>query len=243
MIPESVAYHIGSIPPIVLMTALVWIFIVVLSLGAAREIRSVPGGLQNVCEILLESVKTMADEAIGPEAPRFYPLLCGLFIFILVSNMVGLIPGLISPTSDLNTTIALSIIVFVYYNALGIRRHGWHYFLHFFGPPLPWFMAPLRLLIFLIEIISQVARPFSLALRLFCNIFSKEMLLGILAFLLVKFYAGPTFIERSLQAAPLLLRPAIELLGVLVGLVQALIFLLLTISYIAGAIQAEEHES
>jgi F-type H+-transporting ATPase subunit a len=146
-----------------------------------------------------------------------------------------------SPTSDLNVTTSLAVAIFIYYNVQGLRRHGIKYFAHFFGPPLPWYFFPLRLLLFLIEVISHLARPFSLALRLFCNIFSKEILLGLLALLAVKFFFGQGQIERGLTIVPLLLRPFIILLGLMIGFIQALIFTVLSIAYVAGAVRTEEH--
>lgn len=240
VIPEAVEYNIGHLPTSMLMSLVVWAILFALSLAAARRPRLVPGAVQNALEFGFEYLFSLADAAIGPAAPRYYPLCLGIFLFILASNLVGLVPGFVSSTSDLNTTAALAVIVFVYYNVEGIRAHGLRYFAHFFGPPLPWYMFPIRLMIFVIEVISSFARPFSLALRLFCNIFSKEILLGLLAFLLFNFLMGHGIMEKSLMVAPLLLRPFIILLGVVVGLIQALVFLILTVSYIGGAVQAHE---
>lgn len=199
----------------------------------------VPAGMQNFFELCFEGVFGLADESIGEDAPRYYPLFIGIFLYILTSNLLGLIPGLISPTSDFNTTVALALIVFVYYNLQGFRKHGIGYLKHFMGPELPWFMFPVRGLMFIIEVIGNFARPFSLALRLFCNIFSKEMLLGLLALIITQFFFGKTPIEKALTIAPLLLRPFIILLGLMLGLIQALIFLILSIAYVAGAVHSE----
>jgi F-type H+-transporting ATPase subunit a len=210
------------------------------SLIAVRTFKLVPGRLQNGVEIGLEYVFNLADAVIGPTAYRYYPLFLGLFLFILVSNLLGLIPGLVSPASDLTLTAALAFVVFVYYNFQGFRVHGIGYLRHFTGPDLPLYLLPVRILIAVIELIGTFARPFSMALRLFCNIFSKEMLLGLLAFLLLNFLLGEGALSKGLAVAPLVLRPLILLLGLLVGFIQALVFLILAISYVGGAVVSEE---
>ncbi len=243
LVPESIEYHIRYIPTTLLMSFLSWLVIGIPSLFIAWAVKRTPAGLQNFFEICFESVFSLADESIGEEARHYYPLFIGIFLYIVVGNLIGLIPGLISPTSDFNTTVGLALVVFVYYNLQGFRKHGIGYLKHFMGPELPWFMFPVRILMFIIEIIGNLARPFSLALRLFCNIFSKEMLLGLLALLTAQFFLGATPIEKMLTVAPLLLRPFIILLGLMLGLIQALIFLILSIAYVAGAVQSEEpHE-
>ena len=138
-------------------------------------------------------------------------------LYIAVANLIGLIPGFMSPTSSLNTTLALTIIVWVSHHYIGIREHGLSYYKHFMGPM--WWLVPLMLPI---EIISNLARLISLSIRLFGNIMAKETLLGILFML-----AGAFF-------APL----PIMLLGVLVSLVQAMVFVLLAVVYFG---QAQEH--
>lgn len=240
LVPDGIEYHIGSLPTTLLMTWAAWVVIAGVSITAAKKARLVPGKLQMACEMCLGYVYRLSDEMIGSAAPRYYPLFLGIFVSVLVSNLLGLIPGLVSPTSDPNTTFALSILVFLYYNIEGMRRKGTGYFRHFFGPPLPWYLFPVRILLFLIEIISSFARPFSLGFRLFCNIFAKETLLGFLAVLVISFFLSPGLTVKTLALAPLMLRPAIILLGLLIGVIQALIFLLLSISYVAGALQTED---
>ena len=134
-----------------------------------------------------------------------------------VANLIGLIPGFMSPTSSLNTTLALTIIVWVSHHYIGIRANGLGYYKHFMGPM--WWLVPLMLPI---ELISNFARLLSLSIRLFGNIMAKETLLGILFML-----AGAFF-------APL----PIMILGVLVSLVQAMVFVLLAVVYFG---QAQEH--
>ncbi len=239
VVPESIEYHIGNLDPALLMSWLVWLIIGAGSFIVLKTMRHVPSPLQSLFEVVFEKVTSLADDAIGPDAARYYPLFTGIFLYIIVSNVIGLIPGFISPTSSLNVTVALALVVFLYINWLGFSKHGLGYFRHFMGPPLPWYMFPVTILMFVIEVIGHFAKPFSLALRLFCNIFAKEMLLGILAFLVIQFMFGQDNMVKIMTFAPLFLRPVILLLGLLVGFIQALIFLVLSISYVAGAIQTE----
>lgn len=243
LVPEAVTLH-GPVPPLLLMSWVVWGGIALLSMLARRPRAVIPRGVQNLFEALCEMVFGLADAAIGVSAQRYYPLFLGVFLFVFFGNLLGLVPGFASPTSTLDTTAALAVVVFVYYNYQGIRQQGLGYLKHFTGPPLPWYLFPINALIFCIELIGHVARPLSLAIRLFGNIFAKEALLGILAYLLLIFLALPDPLMRfSLAAGPLLLRPAIILLGVLVSLIQAFVFLILSVIYVAGAVHAEHEPS
>ncbi|MBI3292085.1 MAG: F0F1 ATP synthase subunit A [Elusimicrobia bacterium] len=243
LVPEAIELH-GPIPPLLVMSWIAWGGIGVLSLLARWPLAIIPRGIQNLFEALCEVVFDLADAAIGPEARRYYPLLLGIFLFVFFGNLLGLVPGFASPTSALNTTAALAVVVFVYYNYQGVRQHGLGYLKHFMGPPLPWYLFPINALIFCIELIGHVARPLSLAIRLFGNIFAKEVLLGILAYLVLVFLGLPNPVMRySLAAGPLLLRPAIILLGALVSLIQAFVFLILSIIYVAGAVHVEHEPS
>lgn len=195
--------------------------------------------MQSVLEVCFERILALCEDMLGERARRYFPLFVCLFIFLAAGNLIGLVPGLQSPTSDITLTAALSVIVFIYYNIEGARAHGWGYLKHFLGPDLPAYLFPLRLLFVVLELIASLARPFSLAMRLFCNIFSKELLLGLLALLLVKFLAADGLL-KGLSLAPLLLRPAIILLGLMLGLIQAFVFVTLSLSYVASAIQLEK---
>ncbi|RUM36744.1 MAG: ATP synthase F0 subunit A, partial [Desulfobulbus sp.] len=137
-------------------------------------------------------------------------------LYIVVANMIGLIPGFMSPTSNWNITLAMTLIVWVTHHILGFKYHGANYYKHFIGP-IP-IMAPFM---FMLEVISNFARILSLSMRLFGNIVAKEILLAVLFML-----AGAYF-------APL----PILCLGVLVSLVQAAVFVLLSVSYCAGAME------
>ena len=146
-----------------------------------------------------------------------FPMMATFFLYIIIANIIGLIPGFMSPTSNLNITLGMTIMVWLTHHALGFRYHGISYYKHFMGP-IP-AMAPFM---FVLEVISNLARLLSLSMRLFGNIFAKEVLLSVLFML-----AGAYF-------APL----PILCLGVLVSVIQAVVFTLLAVLYCA---QAMEH--
>ncbi|HAX60936.1 MAG TPA: ATP synthase F0 subunit A [Elusimicrobia bacterium] len=238
IVKEAIEYNIPHIPTTILMVLVVWSVIFVLSVSAVRKISIIPKGLQNFLEIVFEWVFNLADTIIGDEAKRFYPLFLGIFLFIFVSNILGVVPGMISPTANLNIPIALAMIVFIYYNIQGIVKYKLGYIKKFIVPGLPLWMMPVNILIFFIELISQFVRPFSLSLRLFCNVFAKETLLSVLGVLVITFFLLPGT-SKTILIMPLFLRPVIILLAILVGFVQAMIFLILSIIYVGGAVKSE----
>ncbi len=181
-----------------------------------------PSPTQQVLELMCQAIMALMKEIIGPEARRFFPLLGALFLYILVGNLLGLVPGFMSPTSNINVTSGCAVVVFFYYNYQGIRAHGFRkYMAHFAGPSLV--IAPL---IFIIEIISHLARPFSLSVRLFGNIFAEELIITILNGIF-----------------PFLITLPVMALALFASTVQAFIFTVLTIVYIGGAVESSHEES
>ncbi|PIU83811.1 MAG: ATP synthase F0 subunit A [Elusimicrobia bacterium CG06_land_8_20_14_3_00_38_11] len=238
IVKEAIEYNIPHIPTAILMILITWGIIFILSILSVRKISLIPSGLQNFFEMVFEGIFNLADTIIGPEAKRHYPLFLGIFLYIFISNILGVIPGMISPTSNLNIPIVLAVIVFIYYNIHGFLKYKTGYLKHFMIPGLPKWAFPINILYFSIELISQFVRPFSLSLRLFCNVFAKETLLGVLGILVITFFLLPG-VSKAILIMPLLLRPIIIILAVLVGFVQALIFLILTIIYVGGAVKSE----
>lgn len=173
----------------------------------------VPGKFQNVWETVIDGLEQFTVNNIGEEGRRFVPLLSTIFIFILTLNLLGLVPGCDAPTANLNTTAALALFVFLYYNFVGVSRWGFGYIRHFMGPKAV--LVPLMLPI---EIISHLARLLSLTLRLFGNIRGEELVLVVL-FLLAPVYG--TF--------------PIYFLFLLAKTLQAFIFFMLTMIYLKGA--------
>jgi F-type H+-transporting ATPase subunit a len=238
---ESIVWNFGKIPTALVFSWIVWAGLIGISIAVARKAKMVPGGLQVIFEMLIEFITNLADELIGPKAREYYPLFIGLFFFILLGNLVGFIPGLLSPTADPNLTFGLALMVFVYFIFLGFKHNGIGYLKQFKPPNLPWYMLPIGLVLSMTEIISFFTRPLSLGLRLFCNIFSKELFLGILAYLMLQFFLSPALFDKAFSVGLLFMRPAIMLLGLIIAFIQAMVFMVLSMSYIAGAVHMEEH--
>jgi F-type H+-transporting ATPase subunit a len=231
-LPAVIEYHL----PVNEILAMTWVAVAVLgglSIAAARKPAMAPARLQNFFEILFEFIYDVVDTVVGKESKKFYPLFLGLFLFILFCNFLGLVPGMISPTSNLNTTIALALIVFFSTHYFGIKKHGIVVYLKNLTHGVPLWLAPLM---FVIEIISELARPLSLSFRLFGNMMAKEILLIILAFLIITFFPSHTFVQKALTIVPAVLQPIIILFGIFVGFIQAFIFTMLAAFYVGGAI-------
>jgi F-type H+-transporting ATPase subunit a len=213
--------EIHGIPEVVTYTWFAMAVLIGLALAARATLkRTAPTGIQNVFEAIFEGLDNYIEEIMGPEGKRYFPLIGSLFLFILVCNLQGLVPGFESPTANINTTAALAITVFFATHIIGVSRHGFSYFKHFMGPML--LLAPLMIPL---ELISHLARPVSLAFRLFGNMLAKHKLL--VALLALSPFV-PVFMVLGL--------------GVFVAFVQAGVFTLLTMLYLAGAIE-EAHGS
>jgi len=243
-------FRLPGIPDHVTYTWLVMIILVAAAFVASRRTELVPRGLQNVLEVALTQFQSMIDEVIGPEGRHYLPLIATLGLFVLVGNLFSVIPGLAIPTSNLNTTAACALVVFVAYHAIGIKKHGALTYLQHFAGPVPGWLKPIM---FVIEIISHLARPLSLTLRLFGNMFGGHILLAIIFFLMGLQGLIGWAISGSLAGAViggtggvvmvaftvLFLYP----LKILVAFLQAFIFVMLTMLYISGAIEGHEHEA
>lgn len=195
---------------------LVGIIALVLAKLATTSMQLVPSGTQNIMEAFLEGVIGIGRDVIGEDLARKYmPLVATLGLLVFLANFIGIIPGFESPSSNINMTIPLALIVFVYYNFEGIRVNGvLKYFGHFMGP-----LKVLAPLMFPIEIVSHLSRIISLSFRLFGNIKGDDLFLAVMIML------APVI-------APL---PAYALLT-FSGLLQAFIFMILTYVYLAGAV-------
>src|SRR5882672_7462549 len=168
--------RVPHIPDQVLYMWIVMAVLVVVAIVATRRLQLVPHGTQNMMEVILEQFVKELDETIGHDGRRYLPLIATLGLFILTSNLLGLVPGLVAPTANMYTTIACAVIVFVYYHYLGIRKQGFVGYLKHFCGPVPW-LAPLM---FPIEVVSHLARVLSLSLRLFGNMFAGHILLAVI---------------------------------------------------------------
>lgn len=232
---EYLSEHLGHgvIPRDLLACWFVFMILLVLAVFAFRHISLRPGALQNFFEFAWESIARLCVQLGGPENTRFLPLYVTLFLFILASNWIGLIPGLASPTTNVNVNAALALIVAFSTEFTGIRQKGVvGYVKHFCGPP--YWLAPMFIIIRGLEVVT---RPLSLTMRLFGNMLAKEIILGVLVYMVTLFFFSSDLVSKLLLPVPLLLRPAIILLGVLVGVVQALVFTALSMAYIGSAFE------
>lgn len=205
--------------PHVTYTWVVMILFVLLTVAVRVGLKLIPTGWQNVVESLVIGIHDQCESVIGHGGAKFLPLVGTLAFFVFTGNIIGLIPGFESPTANVNTNIALALTVFVVYNYVGIRKNGLvGYFKHFLGPV--WWLA---WLIFPIEIISHLARPVTLAMRLFGNIKGEDLVIFVLLFLV-----------------PLVLPMFMMAFAVFTSGLQTLVFALLTMVYLQGAL-AEDH--
>jgi F-type H+-transporting ATPase subunit a len=199
---------------------LVAVIIIVIAKMATKSLRAVPTGTQNILEAYLGGVIAMGKDVIGEELARKYlPLVAAVGLFVFVSNVIGIIPGFESPTSNINITLPLALLVFFYYNYEGIRENGLiKYFAHFAGPVK--ILAPLM---FPIEIVSHISRIISLSFRLFGNIKGDDLFLWVLL-MLVPFVAPlPAYLLLTFSA-----------------LLQTFVFMILIYVYLAGAVAMED---
>lgn len=209
-LPASIQHHYLHV--FMLLVAVLIIFIMGLYARTLRK--EVPGKAQNFFEVLVGGINNLAVDVMGPEGKPYIPVVFGIGLYVVVSNLMALIPGLIPPTSNMNTTAAPAIFVFLLYNFIGIKKHGAGYIKHFLGE-IKW-LAPFMLII---EFISHLARPLSLTMRLFGNIAGEDLVVIILFMLVPVIVPLPMFF-----------------LMIFTSVLQAFVFMMLTMVYIKGAL-------
>jgi F-type H+-transporting ATPase subunit a len=200
----------------VLYSWLIMLFLIIVGKLAIGTVKMIPGGGQNFFEVVLGGFEDFMLDVMGHEGKPFFPLIATLFIYILLMNWSGLVPGMAAPTANINTPLSMALVVFFTTHVVGIKHHGAHYIKHFMGPI--WWLAPLMLII---ELIGHFSRILSLTFRLFGNILGEDLVVAILFILAGSFFA------------PL----PMMMLGIFTSFVQAFIFSLLTMLYIAGALE------
>lgn len=241
-------FHLPGIPDHVTYTWVVMIVLAVVAFLASRRLELVPHGTQNFMEVVLEQIQQMIDDVMGPEGRPYLPLIGTLGLFIFAANLMSLVPGMTGPTTNLNTTAACALVVFIAYHAIGVRKQGaLTYLKHFMGPVPGW----LKPIMFVIELISHLARPLSLTLRLFGNMVGGHILLAVIFLLMgLNGLIGWALHGGVIGAVIGGLGGAVTIaftvgflypLKILVSFLQAFIFMMLTMLYISGAIEEAEH--
>lgn len=243
LLPEGWQHLFGDHTFFAVIAALLLILFAVMARGALARAQdpAIPAGelgTRNIAELLVQLVATQSDQVIGKAGRKYVPFFGTFFFFILLSNLLGLVPGFVPPTGNLNTTVGLALCSFVGYNVIGVKEQGIAYFKHFFGPMtgLPGksiaakvaFVPVLiiSVLFFLIlELFSHGFRPVSLSLRLFGNMMGDHEVIG-------------AFIGLTKLVIPV----AFYAMGTLVSVIQAFVFTLLSMIYVALAISGHDDE-
>ena len=199
------------------MTWLTMAIVLIIAFLAVRNLSLVPRGWQNVIEMVVEGLQAQMKGTMGKGGMFFAAFIISLFMFLLVSCWLALIPGMASPTNDLNTTLGLALLVIVMVHVLGVARKGGHYIGHFFKPT-PIFV--------IINAIEEIAKPITLSFRLFGNILAGEILIIILLKLMPIWMPVPSVIWLAFS--------------IFIGAVQAFIFTMLSMAYFANAVKEDE---
>ena len=200
------------------MTWITMVIVLLIAFLATRSLKLVPSGWQNVVERVVTARAEQSDTMLGKRGQFLSPFIVTLFLFLLVSNWVGLVPTMASPTNDLNTTLGLALLVICMVHVLGVYMKGGHYIAHFFQPT-PVFV--------IINAIEEVAKPITLAFRLFGNILAGEILIIVLLKLMPIWMPVPSVLWLAFS--------------IFIGGVQAVIFTMLSMAYLANAVKEDEH--
>ena len=199
------------------MTWLSMAVVLLIACLATRNLKAVPGGWQNVVEMIILWLHDQIDAMMGKKGRFLAPFIVSLFMFLIVSNWLGLIPTLASPTNDLNTTLGLALLVVVMVHCLGLYMKGGHYIAHFFQPFAPFVI---------INMIEEVAKPITLAFRLFGNILAGEILIIVLLKLMPIWMPIPSVLWLAFS--------------IFIGGVHAVIFTMLSMAYLSNAVKDSE---
>ena len=184
--------------------------------GTLQYVPDTGFGARNLMELLIGALLGLFESVMGSreKAARYFPLMGTLFLYILISNLMGVIPGFLPPTTDMSTNLAMSLVVFIVFNVAGVMANGLGYFKHLMGPLLAvaWLILPL-------ELIGLLVRPLSLSLRLLGNLTGDHLVLGIFS-----------------DLVPYVIPAVFLFLGIFVSFVQAFVFSLLSVVYVALAV-------
>jgi len=192
----------------------------------------VPGRLQSMAEVAYSGIMGMAVGSIGPEGKRFFPFIFTLFFFVLMGNLLGLLPYSFTYTSHIAVTFGLAALVIVIVTAVSLHIHGMHFFSYFFPVGAPKLLAPL---IIPIEIISYLSRPVSLSIRLFANMVAGHVMFEVFATFVV-LLAGAGILGTAAGILPMAINVVLVGFELLVAVLQAYVFAILTCIYLHDAV-------
>ena len=216
----DLAFTNSSLSMVITVTA------IILFLTLSVNTRSlIPSRMQLMSELSYNFIAQLINDTIGDQGRKYFPFVFSIFMFVLVGNMVGMIPYNFTFTSHIIVTFALASVVFIGVTILGFMKHGFHFFSFFIIPGLPWYMLPILIPI---EIISYLSRPISLSVRLFANMLAGHTLL--------KVFAGFVVPLGLAGILPLAFIVALTGLEILIAFLQAYVFAILTCLYINDAI-------
>src|SRR5712692_723217 len=184
-----------------------------------------PSKGQQLLDVLVEQIRGLLDQVIGPYGRRYLPVIGSFAVFILVGNLMGQIPGLGAPTENINVTGALGLTSFLYFIGSGFRQQGLRYLKHFTGGLSGALLISMGWLIFVVEIVSNSVRPVTLSLRLFVNMYADQKIAG-------------AFIGLVAPIVPIFT----IVLGMFVAFVQTFIFIMLSMVYLSETVPHEEHD-
>lgn len=213
----------GYVDPVVLTGGLIGIGLVVFAYLGGRRLKDVPRGIQNVWELYVQIIQGFCRQIIGPGGERFAPFIGTIFLYVFCNAAIGLVPGFMAPAASLNTTLAPALVVFFAVQYFGFKEHGVKYLKHFTGEI--WWLAPLM---FVLHLVGEIARPVTLALRLFANVFGDDTL--VLSFIDL----GGQVLHATWLPIPL--HFPFLLLAIFIAFIQGLIFIMLTSAYISMAV-------
>jgi F-type H+-transporting ATPase subunit a len=194
----------------------------------------VPSRMQSLAELFYEFVANLVRDNAGPDARKYFPFVFSLFMFIMIGNLLGLIPGTFTFTSHIIVTFGLALTVFVFVTLLGLIKHGFHFFTLFMPSGVPMALAPILIPI---EVLSYLSRPVSLSIRLFANMMAGHTMLKVFGGFSVLLGGALGGLGYTVGILPLVINIALVGFEILVAMLQAYVFTILTCLYIRDALE------